>query len=49
MTYDDVAELVDEITDDLDPERLRREADRLNISVDALLGRVAEEVKARLA
>ena len=44
----DVLEVVDEITDDLDPNRIEDEAERLGIEPLALLDRVFTEAKARL-
>lgn len=49
MAEDDVSEVVDEFTDELNPPRIESEADRLGISVDELLQRIVTEVKARIA
>lgn len=46
---DDREEVVDEIVDDMDPVRIDREADRLDLTVDELIARVVTELKARLA
>jgi hypothetical protein len=46
---DDVAEVVDEMADELDPVHVLSEANRLGVSVDDLLDRVVAEVKARLS
>lgn len=45
----DVAEVVDEIVDDLDPNRLEDEAERLGIKPVDLLERVITEARARLS
>src|SRR5215472_11931949 len=45
---DDITEIVDEIVDDMDPVRVDREAERLDLGVDELLGLVVAEVKARV-
>jgi hypothetical protein len=45
---DDFSEVVDEIVDDLNPERVEREAARLNVSVNALLEGIVNETRARL-
>lgn len=44
----DILEVVDEFTDELRPERIEDEADRLGITVDNLLERIVKETKARL-
>lgn len=46
---DDTSEVVDEIADDLNTERIQREAQRLGISEEELLDRVVVEAKARLS
>lgn len=45
----DTLEVVDEFTDNLDPDRIEAEAERLGLTVDSLLERVVHEVKTRLA
>lgn len=45
----DVLEVVDEFVDNLDPSRLESEADRLGLTVEALIDRIAVEAKARCA
>lgn len=46
---EDISEVVDEFVDTLDPLRLDREAERLEITRDDLIARVVNETKARLA
>lgn len=46
---DDIAEVVDEIVDDLDPDRVVREATRLGMSVARLLDAIMVETTARLS
>lgn len=45
---DDIAEVVDEITDDVDPSRVENEAVRLGISPHELIDRVRTEVLVRI-
>lgn len=49
MDEDDIVEVVDEIADEVNPDRIDREARRLGISTDELLDRVVVEIKARLS
>jgi hypothetical protein len=48
-TEDDIAEVVDEIADDVNPPRLAGEAERLGITAEELLAKVTVEVLSRLA
>lgn len=49
MNDDDIAEIVDEFVDELNPALLDSEAERLGLTVDALLHRILTEAKARIA
>jgi len=44
----DVVDVVDEIVDDIDPSRFMREAAKLGLTVEELIGRVANELRARI-
>jgi len=44
----EIAEVVDEIVDDLDPPRIEREADRFGMTTDQLIVRVIKELNDRL-
>lgn len=45
---DQITEVVDEIVDDLDPVRIENEAERLGITSQVLIDRVANEAKIRV-
>ena len=47
--HQDLLEVVDEITDDLDPARIEQEAERYGLTTDELLGMVVTETRARIA
>lgn len=45
---DEIIEVVDEIADDINPERIDREAERLEITAADLMDRVRQEVLSRI-
>jgi len=44
----DITEVVDELTDELDPIRIENEAERLGITAEELLHRITKETLSRL-
>jgi division protein CdvB (Snf7/Vps24/ESCRT-III family) len=46
---DDIIEVVDEIVDDINPNRVDRVLEQLDLTLDDLMTRVTNELKARLS
>jgi hypothetical protein len=44
----EISEVVDEFADELDPIRIRSEAERLGITAESLLDRIVTETKTRI-
>lgn len=48
MSDQEIEQVVDEIVDDIKPDDLAEEAEKLGLTADELLNRVVTEVRARL-